>query len=72
VPGFPSVPLNAHTPSADPVETPSAAPARLSWARLLKRVFNIDIDHCPHCGGPLKIIAAEHPSVIAKILVCLF
>jgi hypothetical protein len=45
-----------------------AAPARLSWARLLKRAFNIDIEHCPHCGGPLKIIAAiEHPSVIAKI-----
>jgi Putative transposase len=23
------------------------APARMSWARLLKRVFDIDIDHCP-------------------------
>jgi hypothetical protein len=58
------------TPSADPAEAPPpAAPARLSWARLLKRVFNIDIEHCPHCGGPLKIIAAiEHPPVIAKIL----
>jgi hypothetical protein len=58
VPGFPSVPLNAHTPSADPAAAPPAAPARLSWARLLKRVFNIDIEHCPHWGGPLKIIAA--------------
>ncbi|MBA2593545.1 MAG: hypothetical protein H0U97_15375 [Gammaproteobacteria bacterium] len=44
-------------------------PAHLSWARLLKRVFEIDLEHCPHCGGPLKIIAAiEHPPVIAKIL----
>ncbi|MFH0352481.1 MAG: hypothetical protein ACHBMF_11230, partial [Chromatiales bacterium] len=35
----------------------------------LKRVFDIDIEHCPHCGGTLKIIAAiEHPPVIAKIL----
>ena len=25
------------------------APARMSWARLLKRVF--DIEHCPNCGG---------------------
>jgi hypothetical protein len=36
---------------------------------LLKRVFDIDLEHCPRCGDPLKIIAAiEHPSVIAKIL----
>jgi hypothetical protein len=26
--------------------------------RLLKRVFDIDIEHCPHCGGRLKVIAA--------------
>jgi hypothetical protein len=41
----------------------------MSWARLLKRVFDIDIEHCPHCGGTLKIIAAiEDPAVITKIL----
>ena len=34
------------------------APARMSWARLLKRVFDIDIEQCPNCGGALKIIAA--------------
>ena len=48
-----------------------ATPARLSWARLLKRVFNIDVEHCPQCGcgGTLKIIAAiENPAVIVKIL----
>ena len=33
-------------------------PARLSWARLLKRVFEIDLEHCPNCGGKLKIMAA--------------
>ncbi|MFN0314519.1 MAG: hypothetical protein ACKVQA_05735 [Burkholderiales bacterium] len=37
------------------------APARMSWARLLKRVFGIEIEHCPQYGGRLKIIAA--PSV---------
>jgi hypothetical protein len=27
------------------------------------------VEHCPHCGGNLKIIAAiEEPGVIAKIL----
>ncbi len=46
-----------------------ARSARMSWARLLKRVFDIDVEHCPHCGGNLKIIAAiEDPSVITKIL----
>ena len=41
----------------------------MSWARLLKRVFDIDIAKCPHPGGTLKIIAAiENPAVIAKIL----
>jgi len=44
-------------------------PARLSWTRLLKRVFDIDIEKCSQCGGTLKIIAAiEDPTVIAKIL----
>ena len=32
--------------------------ARLSWARLLKRVFDIDVEYCPRCGGTLKIVAA--------------
>ena len=42
--------------------------SRLSWARLLKRMFEIDLEHHPYCGGSLKIIAAiEHPLVITKI-----
>ena len=44
-------------------------PTRMSWARLLKRVFEIDLEHCPNCGGELKIIAAilDAP-VIERIL----
>ena len=43
-------------------------PARLRWARLLKRVFDIDIEQCK-CGGKLKLIAViEEPAVIEKIL----
>jgi hypothetical protein len=42
--------------------------ARMSWARLLKRVYDIDIERC-ECGGQLKIIAAiEDPGVIVRIL----
>ena len=33
-------------------------PVRLSWAKLLKRMFELDLEHCPNCGGELKIIAA--------------
>ena len=48
---------------------PPSAPARIRWAQLLKRVFDIDIEHCSHCGGPLTIIAAIlDPAAIAKIL----
>ena len=41
--------------------------ARMTWARLLKRVF--DIERCPQYGSKLKIIAAiEEPTVIERIL----
>jgi hypothetical protein len=42
--------------------------ARMGWARLLRRVFDIDVERC-ECGSKLKIIAAiEDPVVIVKIL----
>jgi len=31
--------------------------ATMSWAQLLKREFDIDVERCK-CGGPLKILAA--------------
>ena len=44
-------------------------PVRLSWVKLLKRVFEIDMEHCANCGGELKIIAAIfEQAVIEKIL----
>src|SRR5512137_1766713 len=33
------------------VETVQARPHRISWARLLKRVFDIGMQRCPNCGG---------------------
>ncbi|MFN7823731.1 MAG: hypothetical protein ACK5P6_00045 [Pseudobdellovibrionaceae bacterium] len=30
----------------------------IPWARLLARVFNIDVETCTKCGGKMKIIAA--------------
>ncbi len=63
------VPGPPENTSEHAAEHAHGAPARMSWARLLRRVFDFDIEHCPNCGGALKIIAAiEDPAVIAKIL----
>lgn len=44
-------------------------PKSISWAQLLKRVFNFDISACPRCGGKVRIISAiEDPKTIRKIL----
>jgi Putative transposase len=47
------------TPAAiDNQEPPEhGRPMRLGWAKLLKRVFNLDLTQCPHCGGELRIVA---------------
>ena len=64
------VPVPAHTTTAHAADCAHAhgARARLTWARLLKRVFDLDVERCG-CGGKLKIIAAiEEPAVIERIL----
>ena len=49
--------------------TPAERRASMTWAQRLKRVFNIDIEICSQCGGPVKVIASiEDPQVIKKIL----
>ena len=43
--------------------------APMSWMRRLKRVFAIDIESCPDCGGKLRVIASiEDPPLIRHIL----
>ena len=41
----------------------------IGWAKILKRVFDIDIQACSKCGGQIKIISSIHnPQIIKKIL----
>jgi hypothetical protein len=44
-------------------------PTRLSWMRLLARVFRIDISVCSRCSGPMRIVrAVTDPDAIATEL----
>ena len=69
VPQVPETPAQAVAPAECEANCVHHRAVRLSWARLLKRVFELDLEHCPNCGGELKIIAAIlEPPVIEKIL----
>ena len=62
------VPGPVHQPGEHAQEHAHAS-ARMGWARLLRRVFDIDLEHCLQCGGEFRIIAAiEEPAVIVRIL----
>jgi len=69
VPKEPELPVQAAPPAECEAPFAHHRPVRLSWAKLLKRVFEINMAHRPNCGGELKIIASimEQP-VIEKIL----
>jgi hypothetical protein len=50
-------------------KTPDERRSAMTWAQRLKRVFNIDVKTCVHCGGSVKVIACiEDQQVIDKIL----
>ncbi|MFZ4759951.1 MAG: transposase [Burkholderiaceae bacterium] len=75
VPQEPAARAHVATGVAAPAEYEQAEPVRaraqhIGWARLLKRVFEIDMRRCPSCGaGELKIIAAIlERAAIGKIL----
>ena len=62
------LPKGAQTTAHTCEHAAHSAPLRMSWARMLKRVFDIDMERCA-CGGKLKFVAViEQPEVIEKIL----
>ena len=55
--------------SLDENQTSAEKRASMTWAKRLKRVFDIDIETCSECGGDVKIIASiEDPATVQKIL----
>ncbi|MCC6535323.1 MAG: transposase, partial [Burkholderiales bacterium] len=62
------VPDAVHPTSEPAHEHAHSKVQRMTLARLLKRLFDIDVEHCA-CGGQVKIIAAiEGLIVIVRIL----
>lgn len=62
----PGVVRRARVPG-DPA--PPQAPGRWSWARLLRRVFAIDVLVCPRCAGPRRILGAvTEPHAVQRLL----
>ena len=61
------IPQPAQKYSAPAQEHSQGQAARMRWARLLKRVFHINVERCA-CGGRLKILALiDVPVVIVGI-----
>ena len=57
-------------PTEEGDQSPAEKRASMTWAKRLKRVFNIEIETCSECGGDVRIIAClEDPVVIQKILI---
>jgi hypothetical protein len=73
-PGEDEVPSEA--PPATPTDAPRAATPgsaearrRQSWARMLKKVFEVDPRVCPRCGEEMVIVAwITRTDVIDRIL----
>ena len=50
-------------------DTPYRRKCRLTWAALIKCVYEVDPLKCPKCGAEMRIVSfIEEPYVIQKIL----
>ena len=57
----------AHEREAEP--WPALKARRRRWAELLRRVFAVDVEVCPRCGGAMGIIGfVTEPAVVRHIL----
>ena len=74
-PRHPGCQSGVEAPATDPEKTKKkrgCQPRNYPWARLMERVFELDVLACPRCGGRMRILAAiDSPDAIHKILTCL-
>lgn len=55
--------------SDGPAEAADSRPRRLGWAKLLARVFAVDVTLCRTCGGRMRVVAVvTDPDDIARTL----
>jgi hypothetical protein len=60
-------------PSQEPeTEAASNKASRLSWARLIQKIYEVDPLICPQCGHEMRVMAIiTEPHEVQKILECL-
>ena len=48
---------------------PALRARRRRWAELLRRVFPVEVEVCPRCGGEARLLAfVTEPAVVRRIL----
>ncbi len=56
-------------PEDDRTDPDESKRRRIAWAKLLSRVFGIDVETCPRCAGPMKILAfVTEPRSLSRLL----
>ena len=59
---------DAGYPAADPDEPAGAKRSRMNWARLIKKIFEVDPLLCTACGQKMQVISfITQPDVIDRI-----
>ena len=51
------------------VQSPARQAAKAAWAKLIRKVYEVDPLECPKCGAQMRVIALiQDPAVIERIL----
>ena len=62
-------PLKATATEPSDPDTPFRRKCRLTWAALIKAIYEVDPLTCPKCGGKMKIVSfITEAAVVQKIL----